>query len=332
MISKRIVKVIASLVIGASVMITAGATLAQTPDRKDWPRSLTIGTASQGGVYFVYGNGLASFIGERLGINASGEVTGGPVQNGTLVQTKQQTIGLVTMGPMYEAWTGKSALAPGVPHTDVRALFPMYETPFHAIAMSSKRIKSMRDLEGKRVSVGPAGGTADTYWPRFLKALGVNARISHSGAADAASQLKDGLIDAFLFAAGLPIGAFSQLAAEADVTTFTFTPEDHAKIAAEFPEVAAFTIPKGTYTIQKDDHPTFALWNFAVTHRDLPESLAYEVTKLVLENNDRMRQIHAAAKGTLIENWENNSFLPFHPGAVRYYEEKGITIPDNLKK
>lgn len=324
---KGIVKTLVAVATG--VALVSGAAVAQ--DRAGWPRDLTVGTASQGGVYFVYGNGLAGFIGEALGINASGEVTGGPVQNVTLVQMKEHNIGLVTMGPMYEAWTGKSELAPGLPHTDVRALFPMYETPFQGVAMRSSGIKSVSDLNGKRVSVGPAGGTPGTYWPRFLETLGVDARLSNTGAADAASQLKDGLIDAFVFAAGLPIGAFSQLAAEADVVTFSFTPEEHAKILEAFPEVASYTIPGGTYSVQPEDQSSVAMWNFAVAHRDMPESLAYEITKLVLENNARMLQVHAAAKTTLAENWDNNSFLPFHPGAVRYYEEKGITIPANLR-
>lgn len=305
--------------------------VAHAQDRDGWPRDLTVGTASQGGVYFVYGNGLASFIGEELGLNASGEVTGGPVQNVTLVQTGDHNIGLVTMGPMYEAWTGVSELAPGLPHTDVRALFPMYETPFQGIALRSANINSVGDLAGRRVSVGPAGGTPGTYWPRFFEALDVNANVSYAGAADAASQLKDGLIDAFVFAAGLPIGAFSQLAAEADVTTFAFTPEEHAAILEAFPEVSPFTIPAGTYPVQTEDQASVAMWNFAVAHQDMPESLAYEITKLVLENNDRMLQIHAAAAATLIENWDNNGFLPYHPGAVRYLEEQGITVPDYLR-
>lgn len=323
----RIVKTMVALATGAALV--TGAAMAQ--DRTGWPRDLTVGTASQGGVYFVYGNGLAGYIGEALGVNSSGEVTGGPVQNVTLVQMKEHGIGLVTMGPMYEAWTGKSELAPGLPHTDVRALFPMYETPFQGIAMRSSGISSVSDLAGKRVSVGPAGGTPGTYWPRFLETLGVSARLSNTGAADAASQLKDGLIDAFVFAAGVPIGAFSQLSAEADVVTFGFSPEEHAKLLKAFPEVSAFTIPGGSYTVQPDDQQSVAMWNFAVAHRDMPETLAYEITKLVLENNPRMVQIHAAARATVIENWDNNGFLPYHPGAVRYLEEKGITVPDHLK-
>jgi uncharacterized protein len=305
--------------------------MAQAQDRDGWPSDLTVGTASQGGVYFVYGNGLASFISEELGINSTGEVTGGPVQNVTLLQMQEHDIGLVTMGPMFEAWNGESELAPGLPHTDVRALFPMYETPFQGIALTSQNITSVADLAGKRVSVGPAGGTPGTYWPRFIEALGVEANISFAGAADAASQLQDGLIDAFVFAAGLPIGAFSQLAAESDVRTFTFSDAEHAQILEAFPEVSNFTIPGGTYTIQDADQPSVAMWNFAVVHADMPESLAYEITKLVMENNDRMLQIHAAAAATLPENFVNNSFLPFHPGAVRWFLENGYEIAPELR-
>lgn len=306
-------------------------TMANAQDRDGWPSDLTIGTASQGGVYFVYGNGLASFISEELGISASGEVTGGPVQNVTLLQMQEHNIGLVTLGPMFEAWMGESELAPGLEHRDVRALFPMYETPFQGIALCSQNITSVGDLAGKRVSVGPAGGTPGTYWPRFLEALDINATVSFAGAADAASQLQDGLIDAFVFAAGLPIGAFSQVAAEADACTFAFNDDEHAAILEAFPEVSSFTIPAGTYTVQDEDQASVAMWNFAVVHADMPESLAYEITKLVMENNDRMMQIHAAAAATLPENFVNNSFLPFHPGSVRWFEENGFEIDPDLR-
>ncbi|MGP9789387.1 TAXI family TRAP transporter solute-binding subunit [Roseinatronobacter sp. NSM] len=315
--------------LAAAAVMTVSVANAQ--DRDGWPSDLTVGTASQGGVYFVYGNGLAGFLGEELGLNASGEVTGGPVQNVTLVQMGDHDIGLVTMGPAFEAWTGVSELAPGLEHSDIRALFPMYETPFQGVALSGSGITSVSDFEGKRVGVGPAGGTPGTYWPRFFDTLGLNVTVSNAGAADTAGQLKDGLVDAFVFAAGLPIGAFSQLAAEADVVMFGFSEEELATIMEGHPEVSQFTIPAGTYTAQDEDQHSVAMWNFAIAHADMPESLAYEITKLVMENNDRMLQIHAAAAATLPENVGNNSFLPFHPGAVRYFEEIGIEIPEDLK-
>lgn len=213
----------------------------------------------------------------------------------------------------------------------MRALFPMYETPFQGIAMCNQNINSIADLAGKRVSVGPAGGTPGTYWPRILDALDVQANVSFAGAADAASQLQDGLVDAFVFAAGLPIAAFSQLAAESDTCTFAFSEEEHAAVLEAFPEVSPFTIPADSYTVQDEDQASVAMWNFAVARADMPESLAYEITRLVMENNERMMQIHAAARATLPENFVNNSFLPFHPGAVRWFEENGFEIDPDLR-
>ncbi len=318
-----------TFVVAAAVGLLAGGALAQ--DRSGWPTNITVGTASQGGTYFIYGNGLAGYISESLGIGASGEVTGGPVQNVTLVQLGDHQLGLVTMGPAYDAWIGKSELAPGVEHRDIRALFPMYQTPFQVVVLRNSGITSVSGLNGKRVGVGPAGGTPGTYWPRYFQTLGLKVNVSFAGAADAAGQLKDGLIDAFAFAAGVPISAFAQLAAENDVLMFGFTPEEQAKILAAHPEMAPFVIASGTYRGHDYDQPTVSLWNFAIAHKDLPESLAYEITKLVLENNDRMRQIHATAAETILENWDKNTFLPFHPGAVRYLEEKGLTVPDDLK-
>ncbi|MFN3724551.1 MAG: TAXI family TRAP transporter solute-binding subunit [Paracoccaceae bacterium] len=307
------------------------ATTAMAQDKTGWPSEITIGTASQGGTYFVYGNGFAGYMSEALGVNATGEVTGGPVQNVTLVETGDHLMGLVTMGPAYDAWMGKSELAPGLEHRSVRALFPMYQTPFQVVVLRSSGITSVSDLNGKRVSVGPAGGTPGTYWPQFMTAVGVNANVSYAGAADAAGQLQDGLIDAFAFAAGVPISAFAELAAQQDVVMFGLNPDEQAKVLEAFPAMAPFTIGAGTYAGHDYDQPTVALWNFAVAHADMPESLAYEITKLALDNNDRMMQIHATAAETKIDNWDKNTFMPFHPGAVKYYEEKGITLPDTLK-
>ncbi|MET4129841.1 TAXI family TRAP transporter solute-binding subunit [Roseovarius sp. MBR-6] len=316
--------------IAAAATLSLGtASLAQ--DRAGWPNSLTIGTASQGGTYFVYGNGFASFISESLGIAASGEVTGGPVQNVTLVETGDHLMGQVTMGPAYDAWNGKSELAPGLEHRSIRALFPMYQTPFQVIALRSSGITSVSDLAGKRVGVGPAGGTPGTYWPQFLEVLGVDATVSNAGASDSAGQLQDGLIDAFAFAAGVPISAFAELAASQDVVMFGFNDAEMPKIKEAFPAFAPLTIKAGTYAGHDYDQNTVAMWNFTIAHEEMPESLAYEITKLAMDNPERMVQIHAAARETLVENWDKNTFMPFHPGAVRYFEEKGITIPDNLR-
>lgn len=311
--------------------LVATAAPAQEVDRTGWPDAISVATASQGGTYFVYGNGWANLVGETLGISAGGEVTDGPVQNAALVETGDADCGMVTMGPAYDAWTGNSPLAPGIEMTQLRAVFPMYQTSFMFIALESSGIESVADLEGRTVGVGPAGGTPGTYLPQFLEALGIDAQIQHGGAEDQAGQVQDGLIDAFGFAAGLPIPAFSQLEAQVAVNIFAFTEDERAAVLEAFPSVSAFDVPADTYASTEADLPSVAMWNFAVCNASLPESLAYEITRIVMEDNARMVQIHSAAAETLPENYVNNSFMLWHPGAVRWFEENGHDIPDDLE-
>ena len=158
---------------GAIALAGIAATTAVAQDREGWPNNLIIGTGSQGGAYFTYGSGFGTLAGELLGLSASVEITGGPVQNVTLVQTGDHNMGFVTMGPAYEAFIGKSELMPGTPHTAIRALFPMYQTPLQAAVLASSGIKSFADMEGKRIGVGPATGTSATYWQRYFDSAGM---------------------------------------------------------------------------------------------------------------------------------------------------------------
>lgn len=320
--------------LNAAATFVAGAMLAlpaAAQDRDGWPNSLSISTGSQGGAYFVWGSGLGAMIGERLGLSTSVEVTGGPGQNVVLVETGETLLGFTTTGPAQEIMNGESELMPGVAADQLRALFPMYQTPLQAAVLTASGITSFEDLAGKRVNMGPAAGTSATYWQRYFDATGMNVNASFAGASDAAGQLGDGLIDAFVFAAGLPTGAFSQLAVEQDVVFLSMSDDNIQTFLDAVPSMAGFTIPAGTYSGQDNDVATVSMWNFAIANATLPDSLAYEITKLALEDNARMVQIHASAIETLAENWDRNNFMPFHPGAVQYYAEIGINIPENLR-
>ena len=309
--------------------VSLGSPVAEAQDRDGWPSSIMVGTASQGGTYFIYGAGWAGMIQEMLDVPSSSEVTGGPVQNFALTQANDIQMAMTTLGPAREAWDGNSPIAPGVEMKDVRATFPMYQTPFQVIALESSGIASISDLDGKTVANGPRGGTCGTYWPQYYDALGVETDDQFGGASDLAGQVKDGLIDAFAFCAGLPIAAFSELEAQNPVNIFAFTEEEQATLVEQFP-VSAYEIPADTYTTQSEPQHSVAMWNFGIAHKDLPQGFVYEVMKTVLDNNDRMLQIHQAAAETLPENYVHNTFLPFHAGAVQYYQEKGFDIPAEL--
>jgi TRAP transporter TAXI family solute receptor len=313
-----------SIILAAALAALATPALAQ-------PKSLTLGTASVGGTYFVYGGVIAKLLTDKLGITVSTQQTQGPNQNVILVSDKGVELGMSTMGIALQAWTGSGEWTKGKKFTDIRALFPMYDTPFHFVALAKSGIKSVKDLDGKKAGVGPRAGTCGTYFPLMFKAIGVNATVRFGQAADMANQLSDGLIDAFPFCAGLPIASYTELDNSKEVTFFTYTDEEIAKIKKALPEMSDSVIPKGTYKSQKEDHKTVGVYNFFIVHKDLDADTAYKITKAVLENNAEMVRGHAAAKETVIENWDKNTFLPFHPGAVKYYAEKGIKIPDKLK-
>ncbi len=317
-------RTLALAALSASVMVASHSAAAQ--DRAGWPSNFTIGTASQGGTYFAYGSGWANFIAERLGVSGGAEVTGGPVQNMALVHTGDLAFGLTTMGPARDAVDGKSPLAPGMEMDNVCAMFPLYETPFSLASIGRSGIKSISDIKpGARIGFGPAGSTSDEYFPKMLESLGVKFVRRNGSWDDLGSQMQDGLLDAVGFAAGVPIPTISQLEVQTTMNIVEFTEEEMNKILENFP-VSEFTIPASTYTSLTKDARAVSMWNFATARCDLPESFVYEVTKLTMENNDRMKSIHQAAETSIPANTDKNTFLPWHPGAARWYTENGHNI------
>lgn len=322
--------VLGRMVAAFAALSLAGAAVAQVKPNPAWPKTLTLGTASVGGTYFVYGQVWASLVNEKLGTTISTQQTQGPNQNIILTDSRQVDFGMTTMGIALMAWNGTGDWTKGQKFNNIRATFPMYDTPFHFIALEKSGIKSVKDLAGRKSGIGPRAGTCGTYFPMMFKILGVNTTIRNGQGSDMAAGLQDGLLDAFPFCAGVPIAAFSELETTNKVRFFTYSDEEIKKLKAALPELSDSVIPKGTYRQLTEDHKTVGVYNFAMAHKDVPEDLVYGVVKTVLENNAQMVKGHASAKETLLENWNRNTFLPFHPGAVRYYKEKGINIPANL--
>ncbi|WP_235041173.1 TAXI family TRAP transporter solute-binding subunit [Vreelandella profundi] len=319
-----------TLLASSALLIAAASSAQAQADRSDWPDNFTVGTASQGGTFFVYGSGWANFIAEEVGVSGGGEVTGGPTQNLALVHTGDMAFGLTTMGPASDAVNGESPLAPGMKMDNVCAMFPMYETPFSIAALSSSGIESIADIpDGARIGFGPAASTSDTYFPAILETLGVDFERRNGGWSDLGGQLQDGLLDVVAFAAGIPIPAVSQLEVQTDVNIIEFTEDELATVLENYP-VAEFMIPANTYTTLEEDARAVSMWNFAIAGCDLPEDFIYEVTKATMENNERMRSIHRSAETTIPENIVHNTVLPFHPGAARWYKENGYEIADDM--
>ncbi|MEL7203608.1 MAG: TAXI family TRAP transporter solute-binding subunit [Pseudomonadota bacterium] len=305
------------------------STAAFAEDRAGWPESFTVATASQGGTYFAYGSGWANLVAEELGLSGSGEVSGGPGQNMATVHAGDVQFGMTTMGPAAEAVAGLNPIAPGLQMTNACAMFPMYQTPFSVTALSSSGITSVSEIPaGARIGFGPAGSTSDTYFPRMMETLGVDFERRNGGWNDLGGQLQDGLLDVIAFAAGVPVPAVSQLEVQTDVNIIEFTEEEQTKILEEFP-VANFSIAADTYTTLDADARSVSMWNFAIANCDLPASFVNAVVEVIMSDNERMVNIHKAARSTVPSNWDkNNGVLTWHPGAAQWFiDNAGADIP-----
>ncbi len=300
-------------------------------DKTGWPESFTVGTASQGGTYFAYGSGWANLVAEELGLSGGGEVTGGPMQNMALVHTGDAAFGMTTMGPAAESLGGTNPIAPGLQMDNACAMFPMYQTPFSVTALASSGITSVADIPaGAKIGFGPAGSTSDTYFPRMMETLGVDFERRNGGWTDLGSQLQDGLLDVIAFAAGVPVPAVSQLEVQTDVNIIEFTADEQATILETFP-VSEFMIGADTYTTLTADARSVSMWNFAIANCDLPATLVEAVVDVVMSDNERMLNIHKAARSTVPENWDKNGVLMWHPGAAAWFKANaGADIPDDM--
>ncbi|WP_439124288.1 TAXI family TRAP transporter solute-binding subunit [Marivita sp.] len=322
---------ITAITFAVACAVTGQANAESHADRSDWPESFTVGTASQGGTYFAYGSGWANLVAEELDVSGGGEVTGGPMQNMALVHTGDAQFGMTTMGPAAESLGGTNPIAPGLQMTNACAMFPMYQTPFSVTALSSSGITSISEIpDGARIGFGPAGSTSDTYFPRMMEELGVNFERRNGGWSDLGGQLQDGLLDVIAFAAGVPVPAVSQLEVQTDVNIIEFTEEEQATIQAAFP-VSNFEIAADSYTTLEAPARSVSMWNFAIANCDLPASFVNAAVDVVMSDNERMVNIHRAARSTLPENWDKNGVLKWHPGAAQWFKDNaGADIPDDM--
>jgi uncharacterized protein len=289
----------------------------------NWPDQLLIGTASPGGTYYVYGEGLAKILTRTLDLPVVRLATEGPTQNIELLEAGEARLGFVTIGIALQAWNGTGVWVGKKPARSMRAIFPMYDTPFQLLVLQDTNIRSITDMAGKRIGVGPRGGTSAAYFPEFFNTLKVPVNLVFGEWAELAAQVHQRTLDVLAVGAGVPFPSFVELEAKDKVRYIAFAPEQIAALRLAMPELTPSRIPAGTYPSLLRHYQTLGLYNFAVAHADLPDDLVYNVVRAVFENHEEMMEAHAAAAATVPANIDRNSFLPLHPGAIRYYRQIG---------
>lgn len=295
-------------------------------------RTLSIVTGGTGGVYYPLGGGLANMLAKHVpGWQATSEVTGGSVDNLKLLGARKADIGFTMADASLDAAKGEDKFK-GAPVPN-RALAVLYPNRMHVVTIEGTGINTMRDLKGKRVSTGSPGSATEVMGFRLLEAAGIDRekdiRRERLGVAESTNALKDRKIDAYLWVGGLPTAAVTDLAATPNVKIkmidhAEFVDAMNAKWGALYAKGA---IPAGTYPGQDRDNPNADVWNILVVHEGMPEEVAYRITKVIFENTAEWATVHAEARNvTLANQRQANSPVPFHPGAARYFTERGISL------
>jgi len=296
----------------------------------DWPKSLTICTASPGGVYLPYGRFLARLWTEKLGVPVDAVATQGPVHNVKLLDLGAAQIGFITMGIGLDGWDGTGDWTDGKQFRKMRAIFPMYDTPLQISVLRRSGITRLEQLDNQPMGVGPRAGTGGTYLPKIMKTLGVAPQIKYGSLLDQPTELLAGRYVASATMTGVPVPAFLQAESRQPLTFIPLTPQQIAMTLRTIQEFSPSTIPANTYKSLDKDYETLGVYNFAIAQADLPDELIYQLVKMVFENAPALAREVPAASDTLPQNVSKDTFLPLHPGAVRYYREIGIKIPETL--
>jgi TRAP transporter TAXI family solute receptor len=313
-----------------AVALTVGSPAAAQGPRADWPKSLMLGTGSPGGVFYVYGEAVAKILTESLKIDVNPLPGQGSVHNVKLVEGGGAQLGLLTMGVGLQGWNGTGDWTGGQRHRKMRALFPMYDSPLEFVTLRRSGITTVAQFNNRNVGAGPRAGQGGAYVQAILEVIGVSAKIGYSAYESMAADLLGGRYDAVVVSGGVPFPALLQLEAKEPLVFVSLTPEQIESIRKAMPELTISQIGSGVYASLDKTYTTIGLYTFTIGRDDLPDELVYRLVKAVFENQPRLVKAASAANGTLPQNAVKNTFLPFHPGAVRYYREVGVKIPDSL--
>jgi TRAP transporter TAXI family solute receptor len=306
---------------GALLLALAGAAQAQ---------NLSIATGGTGGVYYPLGGGMAAVLSKYVpGMQA--EVTGGSVANLQLISTGKPYIGLTMADATLDAYKGQDKFT-GKP-VAVRTLMILYPNRMHVVSIEGTGIHKIADLKGKRVSTGSGGSATEVMAFRVIEAAGLDKDKDMTrerlGVAESVNALKDRKIDAFFWVGGLPTAGVTDLANTPGVKIKMI---DHADLVPAMNKkygnlYVQDVIPKSVYKGMEADNHQATVMNLLVAGQGMDDKTAYNIVKAMFDHRDELIRVHKEAENIKLENQKAAaSPIPWHPGAVKYFAEKGVKI------
>ncbi len=293
-------------------------------------RYLSIATGGTGGVYYPYGGGIAKVLNERLPhVRATAEVTAASVDNIKFIRDGHADLAFTLADTLADAVHARGAFAGGAP-PPVVSLATLYSNYTQLVTLASSGVTAIGDLRGKVVSTGAPGSGTEVMAFRLLRAAGLDpdrdVRRQSLGASESADAVKDGKLDAFFWSAGLPNPAVQDLSHTPGITIrLVPTAELLPRLQAEFGDLYfRLEIPASTYPGVTAPVPVVGVANVLVVNAMMSEDLAHDITRVLFESQAELASIHPEARHLSPRTAVQGSPAPFHPGAIRYYREKGV--------
>ena len=293
-------------------------------------KQLSIGTGDPGGVYFPLGGAVANVLAKALpDLHATVEVTGGSVDNIRLIAAGQSDLGFTMADAAADAMQGQDKFRNN--KVALQTLLVVYPNRMHVVTLEDTGIQTLADLKGKRVSTGSPGSATEIMASRAIDVIGLDKdtdiKRERLGVAESVNALTDRRIDAFFWVGGIPTAAISTLATTAGVKMKLI---DHADIVDKMNEkygklYSKSRIKAGTYPGYKTDSDVAEVWNLIVTGKRMSDEDAYTIAKTLVEKKDEILKVHKEAESFSLDNQvQDRSPIPFHPGALKYFKEKGV--------
>lgn len=284
---------------------------------------LSIATGGTGGTYYPLGGTFAKLVQDETGVKATAVTSGASAENMSLLQKEDVEVAFTQTDIATYATEGKMMFKEKI--DNVKGLGTLYPETIQVVTTEKSGIKSIADLKGKTVSVGEAGSGTRANAEQVLEAYGMkidDVKSRNLSFDDSTTGLQDGSIDAAFITAGTPTGAVEGLSATEKVFILPIDEDKIDALIEKYPYYAKETIPSGTYGL-KEDVSTIAVQAMLVVRSDLSDKLVYDMTKAIYENTDKIKH----SKGKLInaKTAMEGMGIDIHPGAKKYFDEKGIS-------
>ena len=304
---------------------------ASTPAASGEKTEITLATGSTSANYYAIGGVMSTVLNDKLSLsNITVTSTGASKANVQLLQDGEANMCIVQNDVSYYAYTGTDLFEAEGSYTDWSALCAMYDETVQIFTLNPD-IKTFTDLKGKTVSVGAAGSGDNFAAGQIFAEYGMtfdDVNAVYQSYSDSAEGMKDGKIDAAFCVGGAPTTALVDLAATADkpINIISLEPEHIQGLMEDYSFYTEITIPAGTYDGLDTDVNTVSVRAMLACRNDVPEDVVYELMNVMFENLDDLSAGHAKFANMSLETATQGVSLPYHPGAVKFFEENGMTV------